>query len=235
MARVLFVQNGEFDQPGLFAKVLGECGVAVDVIHAWRGEAVPSRPRGWAGVAIGGGSMSAYEAAQFPFLRAEEVLISGAREAKVPVLGMCLGAQLMAGAFGGAVFLNTRKEIGFHEVRFSAEALRDVLWNAHAGAPFRPVHWHRDTFSLPRGAVRLASSDLTENQLFCVDGTHYGLQFHLEIDEAVLTGMLESDDGGGLEENGIDRQEFLREAAIAFPKVERIAREVFTQWTDMLA
>src|SRR5215218_6350846 len=101
MSRVLFIQNGEYDPPGLFAAVLGERAVALDIVHAWDGEPVPTLPNGWAGIAIGGGSMSTYEKERFPFLSAEEALLRVARTKQVPVLGMCLGAQLMAGAFGG--------------------------------------------------------------------------------------------------------------------------------------
>jgi len=234
MTRVLFIQNGEYDVPGLFAKVLAERGATVDVVHAWAGEAVPSTADAWAGVAVGGGAMSAYETDEFPFLGDEARLIRAARDSRRPVFGMCLGAQLMAGALGGKVFANAAKEIGFHEVRFTPAALHDPLWQEHAGASFRPVHWHRDTFSLPPDATLLASSDLTANQLFSLDTTLYGLQFHLEIDEPVLTAMIRSDDEGSLIRDGVDPEQFLREAALACPKVAPIAHAVFTRWAEML-
>lgn len=233
MNRVLFIQNGEYDSPGLFAKVLGECGVALDIVHAWKGEPVTIAPNGWGGIAIGGGSMSAYESEQFPFLLSEQALIRAARAQERPVLGMCLGAQLMASAFGGAVFPNTTKEIGFYEVRFTPEADRDSLWRGQ-NAAFRPVHWHGDTFSLPPDATLLASSDFTTNQLFRVDAALYGVQFHLEIDEPVLRAMIESDDEGWLPKNGVDPLQFLHAAATAIPKVEPVARAIFTRWTELL-
>ena len=131
----------------------------------------------------------------------------------------------MAGALGGKVFPNRAKEIGFHDVRFMPAAENDSIW-AGCTATFQPVQWHGDTFSLPPGAVLLASSDLTENQLFRLDDASYGLQFHLEIDEPVLTEMVETDDGW-LPQNGVDPQQFLREARLAIPKVEPVARAVF--------
>lgn len=234
MSRVLFIQNGEYDPPGLFATVLRERGVMLDVVPAWRGEPVPSATNGWDGIAVGGGSMSAYETDQFPFLSAEEALIIAARAHGIPVFGMCLGAQLMAAALGGNVYPNTAMEIGFHEVRLTPAAERDPLWKQQATA-FHPVHWHGDTFSLPPGATLLASSHLTANQLFRVDETLYGVQFHLEIDGPVLAAMVQSDDDGWLPKNGVDPGGFLREASVALPQVEPLARAVFTRWTELLA
>src|SRR5688572_29649273 len=148
MTRVLFVQNGDTDHPGLFADVLHSRNVAVDIVHAWSGETVPRDLRPWSGVAIGGGAISAYEGEQYPFLVQEEELIRSAQAAGLPVFGMCLGAQLMAAAFGGKVFAHDKKEIGFFDVQFTPAAENDPLWRGHT-APFQPVHWHGDTFTLP--------------------------------------------------------------------------------------
>ena len=232
MKRVLFIQNGEQDHPGLFARVLRDRGIALDIVNAGCGESAPTDLGPWAGIAVGGGGMSAYETERYPFLRAEETLIRSARAAEKPLIGMCLGAQLMAGALGGRVFPNRAKEIGFYDVRFTPAAASDPLWKGHTET-FQPVQWHGDTFSLPPGAVLLASSDHTENQLYRLDGAAYGLQFHLEIDEPVLTEMVETDDGW-LPQNGVDPQQFLREARLAIPKVEPIARSVFGRWADLL-
>ncbi len=234
MNRVLFIQNGEYEGPGLFASALRDYGVAVETAHAWRGEALPDSPRPWDGIALGGGSMSVWETAEFPFLQNEMALLKEARAIKMPVLGMCLGAQLMAAAYGGSVFPNRTKEIGFFDIHFTEAAKKDALWRGHA-ASLQPVSWHGDAFTLPPGAVLLASSALTQNQLFSLDGIHYGLQFHLEIDRPLLSEMVATDDGGGLPRQGIDPLQFLREAEIALPRVEAVARDVFTRWTRLCA
>jgi GMP synthase-like glutamine amidotransferase len=232
MKRVLFIQNGDTDEPGLFGEILEARGFPLDIVHAWSGDAVPTDPSRWSGLAVGGGAMSAYDREEFPYLARVEELIRTAQHAGLPVLGMCLGAQLMASAFGGKVFANREKEIGFFDVRFTPEAETDPLWQGYTRA-FQPVHWHGDTFDLPLGAVHLASSDLTRNQLFRYGEKSYGLQFHLEIDERVLTAMI-GPDGGGLPNYGVDPEEFLREGRIAFPKVKRLADAIFTRWTEFL-
>lgn len=233
MRKVLYVQNGEHDHPGLFQRVMGYLDVELDVLHAWQGKEVPASPEHWHGVVIGGGYMSAYETDEFPFLRDEATLIQRCREAGRPVLGMCLGAQLMAAAFGGDVFANHTKEIGFHEVRFAPAAAEDPLWR---GVPqtFRPVHWHGDTFSLPPGAELLASSDLTDHQLYRLEGIHYGVQFHLEIDLPVLAEMVAADDGW-LPQHGVDPLQLLRTARTELPRVETIGRAVYSRWAAMLS
>jgi GMP synthase (glutamine-hydrolysing) len=232
MKRVLFIQNGEEDGPGIFATVLRDRGMALDIVKAGCGESTPLDLDRWAGIAVGGGGMSAYEADRYPFLRDEETLIRSARAAGKPLLGMCLGAQLMAGALGGKVFPNRAKEIGFYDVRFTPAAEGDALWKGHT-ATFQPVQWHGDTFSLPPGAVLLASSDLTENQLFRLDDNSYGFQFHLEMDEPILRDMVRTDDDW-LRQNDVDPQRFLREARLAMPKVESIAHSVFGRWAERL-
>jgi len=233
MNSVLFIQNGEYEGPGLFATVLAECGVAVETVHAWRGDAVPVSAEGWNAIAIGGGSMSAYQLIEFPFLENEIRLLQQARAKRLPALGFCLGAQLMSAAYGGDVFPNREKEIGFFDIRFTEAAGRDPLWRPNNTAPFRPVSWHGDAFTLPPGAIHLASSALTQNQLFSLDGIHYGLQFHLEIDRPLLAEMVATDDAGGLPQHGIDPQQFLRDAEMALPPVEAVAREVFTRWMQL--
>lgn len=230
--RFLFIQNGKYEGPGLFAATLAQHCIALDTVHAWRGEPLPSRLENWDALAIGGGSMSAYDTAEFPFLENEITLLKQARAIKLPVLGLCLGAQLLAAAHGGGVFPNKEKEIGFFDIRFTVAAAHDPLWRGHTG-PFRPVSWHGDAFTLPPGAIHLASSALTENQLFSLDGLHYGLQFHLEIDRPLLAEMVATEDSGGLPQHGIDPREFLRASETALPPVEAAARGVFMRWTHL--
>lgn len=232
MPRVLFLQNGDQDAPGLFAQVLREQGAEVEIIHAWQEEAVPATAEGWDGIAIGGGAMSAYELDEFPFLRDESLLIRAAREQGVPMFGMCLGAQLIAGACGGRVFANRQKEIGFYDLQFTPAAAADPLWRDHT-AGIRPVHWHGDTFSLPPQAVLLASTEVTPNQLFSLDGRHYGLQFHLEMDAEILGTMIDSDEVA-LAREGVAPDEFRQAAKTALPAVEPVARAVFGRWLKLL-
>ncbi|MDB6174502.1 MAG: synthase-Glutamine amidotransferase domain [Chthoniobacteraceae bacterium] len=211
---------------------MGECGVELETVHLWRGENLPSTLDRFDGLAVGGGEMSAYETERYPFLKEELTLIQAARSADKPILGICLGAQLMAAAFGGAVFPNKGKEIGLFDLSFTSAANDDPLWKGFTTA-FAPVHWHGDTFSLPPGAELLASSTLTPNQLFHVDHRHYGLQFHLEIDRVSLREMIAAD-AEPLRASGVDPEAFLRAGESLLPSVEPIGRAIFARWATLL-
>jgi GMP synthase-like glutamine amidotransferase len=232
MKRVLFLQHGESDGPGLFARTLASAGVAVDVLHAWKGDPVPVILDGYDGLALGGGHMSVYEDDKYPFLGQGIALIREARRVGRPVLGMCLGAQMIAAACGGRVFRNTAQEIGFFDVTLEPAAQDDALWR---GIPpvFRPVHWHGDTFSLPADAALLGSSALTRHQLFRIDRAIYGFQFHLEFDLQMLCEMIE-EDAVYLSAKGVSPEAFLEDARRAAPLVEPVGWKVFDRWAQLL-
>lgn len=232
MKRVLFIQHGFEDGPGLFAKSMAESGVPIHLVHPWKGERIPRDLEGFDGLALGGGSMSAYDADTLHHLHDEMALIRMARALHRPVLGMCLGAQLMAGALGGIVFPNNQQEIGFFEITFTPEAERDPLWQGLT-EPMVPAHWHGDTFRLPVGARRLAGSALTANQLFVMDKNLYGLQFHLEFDLPVVEQMIISD-ADHLKTHGVDPGRMLEHARRHLPAVEPVARAVFGRWAGLL-
>jgi GMP synthase (glutamine-hydrolysing) len=127
-----------------------------------------------------GGSMSVNDEEQFPWLAAEKELIRQCRDSHKPVLGICLGAQLIASALGSRVFRGTHTEIGWFPVEFDRDGEAGKLLPGLPGK-ITVFHWHGDTFDLPRGAVFLASSGITPVQAFIVDGTLLALQFHLEV------------------------------------------------------
>ena len=232
MRRILFIQNGEWDQPGHFATMLAAQGAHVEVIRAWLGEAIPQRSADWVGIAVGGGAMSAYELEEYPWLKAATALLQDARATGVPTLGMCLGAQLMAQAWGGRVYRNQEREIGFHPIHYTPAAIHDPVWQGEATVPFRPVSWHQDAFTLPPGAALLASSALTPHQLFRVADRHYGLQFHLEMNAPIFHAMV-AEDRTVLLAQGYDPDALLADAGTALPAVEPLARQVFSRWLEL--
>ncbi len=231
MKRVLFIQNGDTDGPGLFAKILGELDVELEIVHAWNGGEIPPTLAGYDGAAIGGGGISVYEAGMYPWLKDCIRLVKSARAEGKPLVGMCLGAQLIAEAFGGKVFANREKEIGFFDVTLAPSAANDPLWK---GCPevFRPVQWHGDTFALPPDATLLASSVITPNQLFRI-GNLYGFQFHLEIDLPTLEAMV-IPDARDLAKFGVDGSVFIEAGTRELPQIEPLARTVFARWVRLL-
>lgn len=203
--RALVVQNSEDEGPGHLAPLLSADGYRIDTVRAWEGGLGDARP---AAAAPGGGGMhdvmvvlGAPDGANdpLPHLRAEESLIREYVGAGRPVLGVCLGAQLIARAFGRAVRRGGIREAGYYRDLRPAGREGYGLF-AGMGDPFCALHLHGDTFGLPPGGVRLASSASYANQALRV-GSAVGVQFHLEADgttaRAWLAGEGEGRGGGG--------------------------------------
>ncbi|SDI18050.1 Glutamine amidotransferase class-I [Sinosporangium album] len=128
-----------------------------------------------------GGPMGALDDADHPHLGAERALLTAAVARGIPLLGVCLGAQLLAAALGGEISRGPALEIGYGDVALTGEGTADPVLGPQG--PSLPVfHWHGDTFTLPAGAVRLASTDAYLNQAFRVGDRAYGFQFHVEVD-----------------------------------------------------
>lgn len=133
-----------------------------------------------AGLVVLGGPMNVDEVETYPFLRAELDWIRQAVDREVPLLGICLGAQLLAKAMGKPVYRNRIKEIGWHEIEILPAAEDDRLF--HGRGPIETVfQWHGDTFDLPDGAVHLARGATCVSQAFRVGRAAYGVQFHVEM------------------------------------------------------
>ncbi len=146
------------------------------------------RPDELAGVVVMGGPMGAYDTAAYPWLADEIAFLATAVATEVPVLGVCLGAQLLAAALGAPVVRGPEPEVGLLEVELTEDGRRDPVFSGLA-ATFPTLQWHGDTFSVPDGALLLARS-AAYPQAFA-QGSAYGLQFHLEADVALASQWLE--------------------------------------------
>ncbi len=133
--------------------------------------------------------MNVYEESQYPFLRDEDDLVSEAITKGIPTLGICLGAQLIAKACGARVTSGTRKEIGWYEMHLTPEGEGDGIFSCFPQV-FKVFQWHGDTFEIPRGATHLATSEQFSHQVFRYYNA-YALQFHLEVDEAMIRAWLQ--------------------------------------------
>jgi GMP synthase-like glutamine amidotransferase len=163
--------------PGYFATYLERHDVPWQLVKIDAGDAVPSDPRAYSGICFMGGPMSVND--DLPWVRDELALIRRAVDADVPVIGHCLGGQLMAKALGGVVTRNRVKEIGWGEVQVvESDAAR--RWFGESPWTFPAFHWHGETFSIPPHAIRILSSAHCENQAFVL-GKHFGMQCHVEM------------------------------------------------------
>ena len=213
MAGVLVVQNARAEGPGNLGRLLSEDGFDVTTVHAGR-ERIPAGPAGDLLVILGG-PQGANDGLQH--LRDEQELIRLHVAGRRPVLGVCLGSQLIARAFGAPVTRGPAAEAGFYH-----DLVPDggpALFSGFA-SPFSAFHWHRDAFGLPGGAVRLAHSGGYANQAFLL-GTAVGVQFHLEVDREMINLWLDNAGAGragGMP--GADLQKIRGEIDAGIPAVE---------------
>jgi GMP synthase-like glutamine amidotransferase len=177
--RVLAIENYANTTLGLVGEALGEAGADCRIVRTHAGEPLPPDVDGFDALVLLGGAQSAVDDADHPYLPAEAALARSFGEAGKSVLGVCLGAQLVARGYGAKNILGRPLEFGWHEVRTTDVGRTDpVLAAIGDAAPL--FHWHVDTFTLPAGAAHLAESDMTAMQAFRIGRSVYGIQFHFE-------------------------------------------------------
>ncbi len=176
-------QHAPHEGPGLLAEVLAAAGLETTVVRVDRDEPLPP-PEDLGGLVVMGGAMGVHDTDAFPWLETECRWITETVRSDVPVLGVCLGAQLLAAALGASVTTGPSPEIGMGEVELTAEGRADPVLGPE-GDRMAVVQWHGDTFEVPDGAVRLATGDRYQNQAFRYGRLAYGLQFHIEVDDAM--------------------------------------------------
>ena len=183
MKRCVAIQHVAFENLGVFVQPLEEAGFAISYVQAG---VVPLEPELWKDADLAvilGGPIGAYQEDVYPFLADEKVLVASRLASGRPLLGICLGAQLMASALDARVYPGTAKEIGWGQVDLTPAGLSGPLAEL-ASAPV--LHWHGDTFDLPRGSDLLAFSSITPHQAFRPGPGQLGLQFHAEMDAALM-------------------------------------------------
>ncbi len=192
-------------------------GVPYEYVRTQEGEPIPESAEGLGGLVVLGGPMSVYETERYPHLEEEIRLIRDALGREIPLLGVCLGSQLLARALDTEVGPAGAKELGWGEVKTTYEAFYDPLFGSLGGS-FTAFHWHGDAFELPEGATLLASSGPTPVQAFRYGEKAYGLLFHLEVDERLVRGMLEAFEDEA-REAGENPHEMLRQAPEHLPQL----------------
>jgi GMP synthase-like glutamine amidotransferase len=180
--RVHWLQHVGFEDLGCIAPWLAARGCEVRCTRLYAGDPLPP-PDSFDLLIVMGGPMNIYEHERYPWLQAEKVLIGAAVAAGKRLLGICLGAQLIADVLGGPVTRNAENEIGWHPLERTAAGKASKFFSDFPER-FTAFHWHGDTFAIPPGAQNLMRSAGCENQAYEVDGRIAAIQFHLEVTAA---------------------------------------------------
>ncbi len=188
--KIHYLQHVPFEGPAYLESIARACGAELAGTSLFAGESLPG-PSDFDLLAIMGGPMGVHDERIYPWLGGEKRFIGEAIDAGKIVIGICLGAQLIADVMGAAVYKNSHREIGWFPVARSSGALLTGIGRA-LPEQFYAFHWHGDTFDIPDGAVRIAESDACRNQGFVYDERVVALQFHLEATPESVRALLDN-------------------------------------------
>jgi GMP synthase-like glutamine amidotransferase len=232
MKPIAIFRHNRSEGPGYFATFLQQHSVAARLIKIDEKEPLPEDVNDFAGLVFMGGAMSVND--DLPWIAKELQLIRDAVQQDVPVLGHCLGGQLMAKALGGVVTKNAVKEIGWGDVQVGRHPLAR-RWLGEI-EKFNSFHWHGETFSTPPGATRIASSPHCENQMFVL-GKHLAMQCHVEMTEELIDTWCQGGAGEIAASPGpaVQSPQTIRAGTShGVPELNRVAERIYRRWIEGL-
>ncbi|MFZ2540316.1 MAG: type 1 glutamine amidotransferase [Gallionella sp.] len=229
MKPIAIFRHSATEGPGYFAEFLKQRQIPWQLIRIDAGDAVPPNASAYSGLVFMGGPMSVND--DLPWIAPVLTLIRGAIVQDVPLLGHCLGGQLISKALGGAVSVNPVKEIGWGEaVVTDNDIARDWFGDTKN---FQAFHWHGEAFTLPQGAIHILSSLYCTNQAYAI-GKHLALQCHIEMTEEMIATWCEV--GAKEVEDNIDSpavqqvSEMQRQTITALPHLNDVATLIYARW-----
>jgi GMP synthase (glutamine-hydrolysing) len=236
VVKILVFQHVAWEILGTLNPHLKSHGVRIQYVNFGREPGACPKLDGYSGLVVLGGPMNVDQVDRHPHLATEVRLIRSALERQLPILGICLGAQLIARALGVPVYAGPEKEIGWYDVSLTDEGRADPLFS-HFRDSERVFQWHGDTFDLPDGAVHLASSPVCAHQAFRYGDNVWALQFHLEVDQPLIERWLgvpahlaEIEALGGR----IDPERIRRETRDHVGRLEQLSDRSFEQFVSHL-
>ena len=233
MKPVAIFRHVAHEGPGHLGDFLDSHNVSWDLITVDSGKAIPASPDAWSGLVFMGGPMSVND--DLPWIPSSLELIRCAVAADIPVLGHCLGGQLMAKALGGTITRNPVKEIGWGEAR-TTDAPEAAVWFGELRA-FPAFHWHGETFSIPDGAVRILETPWCAQQGFAL-GKHLALQCHVEMTPAMIQEWCEvgADEIASANSPAVQPADIiLAETSDKLPAMTQVADQLYARWLAGLA
>jgi GMP synthase (glutamine-hydrolysing) len=226
--RAIVLQHTPTEGPERVAVLLGQRGIPCETRALHAGEPVPSDVADGELLIVMGGPMGVADAGspRYPFLAPEIALLRRLVAREAPVLGICLGSQLLAAGAGAAVYPNPRREVGWGSVDFLAVDREPALAGLRASELV--LHWHGDTFDLPAGAVHLASTPVCRHQAFRLGQRQFGLQFHCELERETIATWVREDADYVRDANGPEG------AAHILADTDRLYRAAQPVWDRLL-
>ncbi len=236
MAKVLVFQHVPYEPLGTLDPLIRDRRHRIRYVNFGREPHAKPSIQGYDALILLGGPMNIGQEADYPHLEVEKKLVREALEADIPVLGICLGAQLIASALGGQVYQAPENEIGWYSMRPSESAQSDPLIR-HFKTEEPIFQWHGYTFDLPQQAELLVTGDAIPNQAFRVGSKVYGFQFHLEASRPLIKRWLDLPQHQvelGLDKAPNRRKNIWAETESNIERSLDLSRKVFTAFLDLL-
>ena len=232
MKPVLIFRYARTEGPGHFATFLSEHGLLWELVRLDEGEPVPGSCEGFSGLGFMGGPMSAND--ELPWTQPVLDLMRCAVDEGVPVIGHCLGGQMLSRALGGVVSRAPIKEIGWIPVTFDDNP-QAREWFGHDAPGFTTFEWHEDAFTIPPGGTRILTGKTCENQAYVVDGRHLGMQCHVEVTAEMIEtwcriGISDIDQNVGLSPAVQDALTITTSIPKYLPQLSATASRLYTRW-----
>jgi len=225
----LVLQHLRIEPTAMIGELIEHAGHSIEVVRMDRDEPVPQSLSGFDGVIAMGGSMSANDV-HIPFIADEIQLLQKAIAVDLPVLGLCLGAQLLARAAGAEIITSPVRELGWCPVQRAEGSVADSLFRALNDGDLMVFQWHGETFTLPDAATLVATHPDVPHQAFRIGSSQYGLQFHIEVDQAIIKSWIEAgaSERESLGDTGIAT--VLSEGALYLAPAQKFCREMVNAW-----
>jgi len=235
---ILAIENDRNCPIGVVGNKLRALGAELRVLNLLQNhDAIPRNVlRRYNGLVVLGGAMGAYDDEVYPDIPRVLDLIDQFHQARKPVMGLCLGGQLLARYLGQPVLADSCEEIGFVPVHVTEAGKRDVLFEGGV-EHWSPVEWHHDSLQLPAGAELLVTGESCRNQGFRAGYASYGFQFHPEMDADILSTLYHNTEGDyrlGLSAEGRDKlEQMMRQISEAIEPAEDMGKQITSRWLSL--
>jgi GMP synthase (glutamine-hydrolysing) len=232
MKPVLIIQNDAKEGAGQLSTLIAERGLGQETVFGYDTDYGQLAANEYGALVVLGGAQSAYETDEYQYLTDEIALCHDFMQAGKPIAGFCLGAQILARALGGEVVPGATKEIGWYDLVLSEAAADDAILETHPKT-LLAYHFLGDRIESVPGAVNLASSDITDCQLFRYGSNVYGFQYHAEVDQPLIEIMCRNN-ADYMASNGFDAEAIIAEGQKNLPTFAEACKGVLNRWFDLV-
>jgi len=232
--KILVFQHVPYEPLGTLDPLLKEAGFRIRYVNFGRNPDVRPTLDKYAAIIVLGGPMNVDQIENYPNLITEVDVLREAIDQDMSVLGICLGAQLLAKALGGSVHRNPRREIGWYDINLTSAGAADPVLSAFTQRQ-QVFQWHEDGINLPEDAVHLASSPASDVQAFCYGEHAYGFQFHLEVDSSLIDRWLTGPGNPDIlsdEQDNFDPISIREKTGRSIDALQALSRQTFSRWIE---